>query len=97
MSDMRLALSPSPWVRDIQTDDGAALLDIQQGICFSMNPVGARIWNMLNRQCSLDQITNSIASDFGIPSDRVQADAVEFMRTLEQRGLLLPVIPATDQ
>src|SRR2546423_7552409 len=36
-------------VRETITQDGAVLLDIEQGLCFSMNPVGARIWEMLKQ------------------------------------------------
>src|SRR5208282_3160780 len=34
----------APSVRETASEDGAVLLDIEQGICFSLNPVGLRIW-----------------------------------------------------
>jgi hypothetical protein len=89
MSDTRLVLSPSPWVRDIQTDDGAALLDIQQGICFSMNPVGARIWNMLKLHSSIDQMSDTIAAEFKVDEQQARDDVLEFIRALTDKALAI--------
>jgi len=80
---------PSPFVRESKGLDGAVLLDIQQGICFSLNPVGARIWDMLKQGKSFDQITDSLITDFNVPRERVRADVLEFTDHLTQHGLLL--------
>jgi hypothetical protein len=32
----------APGVRETASEDGAVLLDIEQGICFSLNPVGSQ-------------------------------------------------------
>ena len=37
----------APGVRETASEDGAVLLDIEQGICFSLNPVGLKIWELL--------------------------------------------------
>ena len=37
----------APSVRETASEDGAVLLDIEQGICFSLNPVGLKIWELL--------------------------------------------------
>lgn len=89
MSDTRLVVSPSPWVRDIQTDDGAALLDIQQGICFSMNPVGARLWNMLKVHSSIDQMSDTIAAEFTVDKQQARDDVLEFILVLTDKALVI--------
>ena len=35
----------SPDVRSTYSEDGAVLLDIQKGLCYSLNPVAARVWS----------------------------------------------------
>src|ERR1039458_8095163 len=37
----------APGVRETASEDGAVLLDVEQGVCFSLNPVGLRIWELL--------------------------------------------------
>jgi hypothetical protein len=90
MIDTSLVISPPSWVREIQTEDGAALLDLSQGMCFSMNPVGAKIWNLFRLRYSLEQITVAVASEFGIPGQQAHDDVVEFAGQLVARGLLRP-------
>ncbi len=34
-------------IRAAASDDGAVLLDIEQGVCFSLNAVGLKIWELL--------------------------------------------------
>lgn len=78
----------SESVRETINQDGAVLLDIKQGICFSMNPVGARIWEMLKRECPLDQIASSLEEEFQVPRSQIEADITEFLENLKQRSLI---------
>jgi hypothetical protein len=73
---------PSKSVRDVETADGAVLLDIRQGLCLSMNAVGARIWSLLKLQRSWDEITACISEEFAAPLDEVQTDAHAFIEAL---------------
>ena len=57
----------APGVRETASEDGAVLLDIEQGICFSLNPVGLRIWELLKKRCSLDQIADALGQEFSVP------------------------------
>ncbi len=34
----------SPDVRATYTEHGGVLLDIRKGLCYSLNPVGTRVW-----------------------------------------------------
>ena len=42
-------------VRETINQNGTVLLDIEQGLCFSMNRVGSMIWDMLKKQYCLEQ------------------------------------------
>jgi hypothetical protein len=75
-------------VRETASEDGAVLLDIQQGICFSLNPVGLRVWTMLKQQFSLDQMADSLQRDFHAPRLELVADICEFVRQLEAKHLI---------
>lgn len=80
---------PSPSVRESNGPDGAVLLDIQQGICFSLNPVGAKIWTLLKERKSMDEIIASLVKDFDVPEEQVRSDVAEFASLLNQKGLLM--------
>ncbi|HEV2396868.1 MAG TPA: PqqD family protein [Candidatus Sulfotelmatobacter sp.] len=78
----------APGVRETASEDGAVLLDVEQGICFSLNPVGLRIWELLKRRCSLDQMADTLAQDFSVPRAQLLSDAAEFIEALETKRLI---------
>jgi hypothetical protein len=79
---------PSKWVRGIQTPDGAALLDIRQGLCLSLNPVGAEIWRLLKLMTPVNAIADQLAIKFNEARDCILDDVREFLSDLSQKGLL---------
>ena len=79
----------SSGVRETASEDGAVLLDIEQGICFSLNPVGLRIWEMLKNRQSVDQIADTLAQDFPVPRSQLVSDVLEFLQALETKRLIL--------
>jgi hypothetical protein len=81
-------------VRETINQDGAVLLDIKQGVCFSMNPVGARIWEKLKRECPLDEIASSLEQEFHVSRAQIEADIADFVSELRQRKLILGSNPA---
>jgi hypothetical protein len=78
----------APGVRETTSEDGAVLLDIEQGVCFSLNPVGLRIWELLKKQCSLDQIADALGQEFSVPRSQILSDASEFIEALEGKNLI---------
>jgi hypothetical protein len=80
----------APGVRETASEDGAVLLDIEQGICFSLNPVGLKIWELLKKRYSADQIADALAQDFPVPRSQLHSDVVEFLQALEAKGLIYP-------
>ena len=80
----------APGVRETASEDGAVLLDIEQGICFSLNPVGLKIWELLKKRYSVDQVADALAQDFPVPRSQLRSDIVEFLQALEAKRLIYP-------
>jgi len=76
-------------VRETSSQDGAALLDIEQGLCFSLNPVGAKIWELVKRGYSPNQIVDSLEHEFRLPRTQLVSDIFEFVKQLEQMKLII--------
>ena len=76
-------------VKEIENQDGAVLLDIEQGVCFSLTPVASRIWQLLKAHCELEQIADMIAAEFAAPHNLVERDLSEFLDSLRHHRLLL--------
>jgi hypothetical protein len=78
----------APRVRETASDDGAVLLDIEQGICFGLNPVGLKIWELLKTHHSVDEIADDLAQDFLVSRSQLLCDVVEFLQSLEAKRLI---------
>jgi len=64
---------PSNWVREVSSQDGAAPLDIRQGICLSLNPVAALIWNQSGKPANRHR--HALRHDLSILGERGCASA----------------------
>jgi hypothetical protein len=75
-------------IRDSINQDGAVLLDIDRGLCLSLNIVGAKIWQMLKMDQSGEQIITALGREFtDVPRPQLQQDYLDFLRQLETNSL----------
>src|ERR1700727_1965170 len=81
-------LAIAPGVREVASEDGAVLLDVEQGVCFSLNPVGLKIWELLKKGCSLEQIADALGQEFSVSRPQLVSDATEFIAALEAKHLI---------
>jgi hypothetical protein len=81
-------LAIAPGVREVASEDGAVLLDVEQGICFSLNPVGLKIWELLKKGCSLEQIADALGQEFPVSRPQLVSDTREFIEALEAKHLI---------
>jgi len=81
----------SPEVRTTYSEDGAVLLDINKGLCYSLNPVAARIWVTLETSqagITLDGIVGALETHFNVPRQKLGSDIAEYLSKLEHMGLV---------
>jgi hypothetical protein len=81
-------LRPSPSVKASLSADGLVLLDVDGGLVLSSNPVGARIWQLIEQQCTPGEITRQLVEEYDVPEDRARGDVATFIAALISRGLL---------
>ena len=81
----------SPHVRSTHSDDGAVLLDIKGGMCYSLNVVAARAWSALESNKSgmrLEKIVQVLQPQFSVSVQELESDVAEYLRKLEIIGLV---------
>ena len=71
-----------------RNEDGGVVLDINRGKIFSLNGLGALIFERLREQQNESQIVEEISQQFDISVETVRADFIEFVRSLEKQGLV---------
>ena len=78
----------SGGVRSTHGQDGAIVLDIQQGQMFNLNRVGSRILELLERGTAEPDIVNVVSQEFNTSSEVVENDVREFIEALRKHKLL---------
>lgn len=91
------AIKVAKGVRETVNQDGAVLLDIEQGLCFSLNPIGTRIWEMVKDGHSLAEITDILQEECRVPRSQLLGDVSDFLKQLEEMRLIGEQSSSTDK
>src|SRR4029077_837050 len=83
-----LLLKIAEGMRSTHGRDGAVVLDIHHGQMFTLNLVGSKILEMLERGCPETQMVEEIGRKFRIRREIVERDVREFLECLEKHRLL---------
>ncbi len=90
-TDANARWSVSPDVRSTYSEDGAVLLDIRKGLCYSLNPVAARVWGTVEASPSgvnLRGLVDVMETHYKISHEQLERDVAEYLSKLEQMGLV---------
>ena len=66
----------------------AAILSIKDGIYYGLDPVGARIWSLMQQPCSVADIQNTIAGEYEVEPDQCARDVNDLLQKLLEQGLI---------
>jgi hypothetical protein len=78
----------SDGVRSTHGQDGAIVLDVQQGQMFNLNRVGSRILELLESGSAESDIVNVISQEFNSSREVVENDVREFIASLRKHKLV---------
>ncbi|MFZ0521562.1 MAG: PqqD family protein [Candidatus Acidiferrales bacterium] len=81
-------LTISTSLRMTKSQDGAILLDVEQGEIFALNPVGTRIVELLQEGHDEFSLTGTLSREFGVPEEVVKGDVDDFLTRLRQQHLI---------
>jgi Coenzyme PQQ synthesis protein D (PqqD) len=69
-------------------DGEAAILNLQSGTYYGLDPVGAFIWSQLVAPQPVRAIAASMLERYDVSSERCQHDLLTLLGQLDERGLL---------
>ena len=58
------------------------LLRIRNGECYSLDEVGAVIWELCDGARTVSEIVTRVAEEYDVPLDRIQDDVMALLRVL---------------
>ncbi|WP_236016417.1 PqqD family protein [Salipiger abyssi] len=79
---------PKPDCMACAYGDGLAILDMKTNTYFSLDPVGATIWNALSNGADIDTLVAAVVTEFDVSPEICTADVETFVSTLMDESLL---------
>ena len=66
----------------------AAILNIKNGVYYGLDPVGARIWNLMQEPRAVSEIQNAITGEYDVEPERCARDLFGLLNRLLEEGLI---------
>jgi len=69
-------------------DGEAAILNLKNGVYYGLDPVGARIWNLIQNPTPVDTIVETLLDEYDVDAGRCREDIVGLLRQLAAQKLI---------
>jgi hypothetical protein len=73
-----------------QVGEETVMLDLAQGAYFGLDPVGARMWQLLAEGKTLAEVCDVVAAEYEAPRDTIERDLLALVEDLAAQGLIAP-------
>jgi len=71
-----------------EIDDQVVLLSIESGHYFHLNPVGSRIWSLIETPAAASALIDRLLDEFTIDRATCHRQVMDFLRDLSANGLI---------
>lgn len=68
--------------------DEAAILNMKNSVYYGLNPVGARVWNLLQQPRSVGELRDTILDEYEVETDRCERDLFDLLEKMRSEGLI---------
>lgn len=83
----KIALSRAAFTSSVGGD--LIIFDPDSGSYYGSGPVGARIWELIEKDAVVAEICGCLMKDFNVDRETCEREVVVFLSDLEKRGLIL--------
>jgi len=84
--ESRIALAKDQVACDLAGE--VAIVNLQNGVYYGLDPTGARIWKLLGDSVTLDQLCRSLMHIYDVERSRLESDVRAFVGELADQGLI---------
>jgi hypothetical protein len=69
-------------------DGEAAILNLKDGVYYGLDPIGAKIWNLIQKPIILNDVVKIIGDEYDVDINRCKDDIFELVEELLNNGLV---------
>jgi len=71
-----------------EVDGESVILDLEEGVYYGLNPVGARIWSEIQEPTAVEEITAAITAEYDVDAEQCREDVLSLLRDLRENDLV---------
>jgi Coenzyme PQQ synthesis protein D (PqqD) len=68
--------------------DESAILNLKNTVYYGLNPVGARVWSLLQRPKRISELRDALLEEFEVDADSCERDLLELLQKMRTEGLI---------
>jgi len=72
----------------VDVDGEAVILNLADGVYYGLDPVGARVWEMLAVPRSVAELRDAVVAEWDVDAPTAEADLIELLAEMATRGLV---------
>ena len=65
-----------------------AILNLGNGVYYGLNPVGARVWNLIQEPRTFADLRNALLEEYDVEATRLESDLRGLLAQLDAQGLI---------
>lgn len=65
-----------------------AILNLKNGVYYGLNPIGAKIWNMLQKPTNMNTMRDAILDEYEVEPEQCEHDLLSILQQLITEGLV---------
>lgn len=69
--------------------DDLMMLNVEQGAYYSLDPIAAEIWNMLEKPTSVRELVDRLQKRYAVTPEQCEADVRAFLEEMHGNGMIL--------
>lgn len=71
-----------------ELDDTVVMMDADEGRYYELDPVGARIWALLETARPVAEVCDALVAEYEVAPDTCRADVLAFLEEAAGRGII---------
>ena len=66
----------------------AAILNLKNGVYYGLDPVGARIWKLIQTPRTVREVRDALLEEYDVEADRCEQDLIALLQQLDANELM---------
>jgi hypothetical protein len=66
----------------------SAILNLKNSVYYGLNPVGARVWNLVQQPRSVADLRDTITAEYEVETRRCEQELLQLLESMHSEGLI---------